>query len=46
MHMEMVLVLLLSLVICQFIILFWKNYHLKSFQVKKSYEKFLFKLFF
>ena len=36
MHMEMVLVLLVSLVICQIIILLWKNYHLKSYQVTIS----------
>ena len=34
MHMEMVLVLLLSLVVCQFVLLIWRNYHLRSYQVK------------
>ncbi|CAF5189179.1 unnamed protein product, partial [Rotaria magnacalcarata] len=32
MHMEMVLVLLVSLVVCQFVILFWKSYHIRSYQ--------------
>lgn len=41
MHMEMVLVLLLSLVICQFIILLWKNYHLRSYQVNWSGGEFV-----
>jgi hypothetical protein len=41
MHAEMVLVLLLSLVVCQFIILFWKNYHLRSYQVKNNSSIFL-----
>ena len=36
MHMEMLLVLLLSLVICQFVILLWKNYYLKSYQVNSK----------
>ena len=36
MHMEMVLVLLLSLVVCQFVLLFWKNYHLRSYQVGRT----------
>lgn len=34
MHMEMVLVLLLSLVVCQFVLLIWRNYHIRSYQVK------------
>ena len=46
MHMEMLLVLLLSLVICQFVILFWKNYHLKSYQVKRILPKKLQSIFF
>ena len=36
MHMEMLLVLLLSLVVCQFAILLWKKYHLKSYQVNSK----------
>ena len=34
MHMEMVLILLFALVICQLIILVWKKYHLRSYEVK------------
>jgi len=31
--MEMVLVLLISLVICQVLLLLWRNFHLRSYQV-------------
>ena len=33
MHMEMVLVLLISLVLCQCLLLIWKSFHLRSYQV-------------
>lgn len=34
MHMEMILVLLISLVICQLILLIWRNYHRRSYEVR------------
>jgi len=42
MHMEMVLVLLLSLIICQFVLLFWRNFHLRSYQVIYKEKMFFF----
>lgn len=34
MHAEMVLILLVSLVVSQVLLVFWRNKHFKSFQVK------------
>lgn len=37
MHMEMILVLLISLVLCQFVLLIWRNFHLRSYQVENCF---------
>ena len=36
MHMEMILVLLISLILCQFLLLIWRNIHLRSYQVTEK----------
>lgn len=36
MHAEMVLILLLTLIVSQVVLVFWKNKHFKSFQVRKQ----------
>lgn len=35
MHMEMIVILLVSLVVCQCLLLIWKSFHLRSYQVEE-----------